>query len=265
MAFARFSTRTLDDAFALPKHGYVFLIGGGGKTTLMFTLAHHLSRAGRTVVTTTSTKILYPAQADTARVIVDDDPARLVSRLRSELPGARHVTIGKTVHAAEGKLCGYAAEELDYLRHAQVADYLLVEADGAAGRSLKAHHDYEPVVSAQADLVIAVIGADCIGQSLSDAAVHRAEHFGKLLNRALGTPVTVEDVTAIFFHPLGYLKAVPPQAEVMVLISKAGAGPQRANAQRLAAALRAADRSQRISRVVIGELAGPKPFLQPAD
>ena len=261
--FAQLPATTLDDAFALPTHSYIFLIGGGGKTTLMFTLAHHLLRAGRTVVSTTSTKILYPRPADAACAIVEDDPVRLVSRLRSELPAARHVVIGKTLNNVDRKLHGYVAEELDYLRQANVADYLIVEADGAAGRSLKAHEDYEPVISSHADLVIAVIGSDCIGRPLGDAHVHRAARFGKLLNRAMGTPVTVEDVAAIFFHPLGYLKAVPPPADVIVLISKAGAGARRANAERLAVALRTADRHQRISRVVIGELPGPSPFLEP--
>jgi probable selenium-dependent hydroxylase accessory protein YqeC len=263
--FAQLSATTLDDAFALPTHYYIFLIGGGGKTTLMFTLAHHLSRAGRTVVSTTSTKMLYPPPADAARVLVEDDPVRAVSRLWSELPAARHVAIGKTLNNVDRKLHGYVADELDYLRQANVADYLIVEADGAAGRSLKAHEDYEPVISPQADLVIAVIGSDCIGRPLGDAHVHRAARFGKLLNRAMGTPVTVEDVAAIFFHPLGYLKAVPPQTDVIVLISKADAGPRWANAERLAVALRTADRRQRISRVVIGELLGPSPFLEPTD
>lgn len=264
MTLMRISATTFDDAFALPNHSYVFLIGGGGKTTLMFTLAHHLSYAGRTVISTTSTKMLYPSPTDAACVIVEDHPVRVVSRLRSEPRGVRHVAIGKALLCGvDRKLCGYAADELDCLRKANVADYLIVEADGAAGRSLKAHAGHEPVVSPHTDLVIAVIGSDCLGRPLDDAQVHRAAHFGNLLNRALGTSVTVEDVAAIFFHPLGYLKAVPPQADVIVLISKAGAGPRRANAERLAVKLRTADRHRRISRIVIGELTGPSPFLEP--
>ncbi len=268
--FAQLPAPTLDDAFALSSHPYIFLIGGGGKTTLMFTLAHHLATAGRTVISTTSTKILHPSPADAGSVgvspadsvIVEADLERAVSRLRSEFPRARHVTLAKAPCDADRKLSGYAVDELDYLRQAQVADYVIVEADGAAGRSIKAHEDYEPVVSRQADLVIAVIGSDCIGCSLDDAHVHRAGRFAQLLNRALGTPVTVDDVAAIVFHPLGYLKAVPPEAELIVLLSKAG-GPRRAVAERLAAALHAADRDKRISRIVIGELSGPSPFLEP--
>lgn len=253
---------TLDDAFALAQHSYIFLIGGGGKTTLMFALAHHLSRTGHTVISTTSTRILYPSPSDAARVIVEADPAHAATRLRSELPAARHIALGKTLCDAQHKLCGYAADELDALREAQVADYILVEADGAAGRSIKAHADHEPVISTQADLVIAVIGTDCIGCPLDDAHVHRAARFAQLLNRPIGSPVTAQDVAAIFFHPLGYLKAVPPAADMIVLLSKAGVAAQRANARKLAITLHAADHDQRIARIVLGELAGPRPFVE---
>jgi probable selenium-dependent hydroxylase accessory protein YqeC len=252
----------LDDAFALSARSYIFLIGGGGKTTLMFTLARHLSNAGRTVLATTSTKILYPATEDAACVIVEEDLARAASRLRSEPAGGRHIAIGKTLNSADHKLNGYSADELDYLRQAKVADCLIVEADGAAGRSLKAHNDYEPLISSHAEMVIAVIGGDCIGCPLTNAHVHRAERFAELLNRPIGATVTEGDIAEIFFHPRGYLKSVPPQAEVRVLISKAGS--HRTNAQRIAVTLHTADRHARISRIVIGELAGPRPFLEPA-
>jgi probable selenium-dependent hydroxylase accessory protein YqeC len=263
VTFARFPARILNDLFGLANHRYVFFIGGGGKSTLMFTLADHLSRSGSTVISTTSTKILHPPESEVPRLMIEEDPTRVVSRLRSELSVAGHVTIGKNLDRAEKKLGGYGPDELDYLRQADIADYVLVEADGAAGRSLKAHHDYEPVVSPQADLVIAVIGVDCIGRPLGDADVHRAERFSELLNRAAGTPITVEDIAAIFFHPFGYLKAVPPEADVIVFIGKLAAVSQRAEAMRLAAALRVADRSERISRIVIGQLVGPEPFLEP--
>jgi len=264
VTIARLPAPTLDAAFGLPSHAYIFLIGGGGKTTLLFALARHEACAGRTVVSTTSTKIGYPAPSDAANVMIEADPARAVARLRAELPAARHVALGKTLYETDRKLGGFAAEELDYLRQARGADCLLVEADGAAGRSLKAYNDYEPVISQHADLVIAVIGSDCLGCPLSDAHVHRAARFSQLLNRPLGTPVTAEDAAAIFFHPLGYLRTVPPEAEVIVLLTKAGDAARRANAGQLAAAIRTADGNQRIARILIGELAGPRAFLEPA-
>ena len=187
---------------------------------------------------------------------------RAASLLRKELSAARHITLGKTQDRISGKLHGYAAEELDGLWREKIADYMIVEADGSAGKSLKAHAAHEPVISGKADLVIAVIGSDCIGCPLDDAHVHRAERFGRLIGKAPGTPLSADDVATIFFHPLGYLKAFPPTADVIVLISKVADDVRRSNAERLAAALKAADCTWRISRIVIGELAGATPFLE---
>ena len=114
--------------------------------------------------------------------------------------------------------------------------------------------DYEPVVSQHADLVIAVIGIDCVGKPLSDEYVHRSRRFGDLLDRAEGAPITTKDITNIFFHPSGYLKSVGPRTKVAIFISKVGSEAEREAAIELAAALRGADSDGRIERIVMGEL-----------
>ncbi len=54
--------------------GVVSLVGGGGKTSLMFGLAHQLIGAGKRVLTTTTTKIFVPTPEQSANVLVDADP-----------------------------------------------------------------------------------------------------------------------------------------------------------------------------------------------
>ncbi len=233
---------------------YIFLIGGGGKTTLMFTLARQLCRKGPTVVTTTSTKILRPSPHDSPAVVVDQDMPQMIARLRKRLHDTAHVTAARAPLDEENKLCGFSANELDQLHDARVADYLLIEADGAAGRSLKAHNEYEPVVSHRADLVIAVIGIDCLGKPLTDEHVHRARRLGELLGREPRTCITADDVAGIFFHPRGYLKEVGPQTEVTVFLSKVESSADRENAELLANTLIDTDGAGRISRIVIGDL-----------
>ncbi|MCP4592185.1 MAG: putative selenium-dependent hydroxylase accessory protein YqeC [bacterium] len=257
---------------------YVFLIGGGGKTTLMFALARSLCRTGNTVVTTTSTRILRPSPEDSPAVVVDQDLARLVPLLRDRLRDAAHVTAARTALADGEKLSGFSADELDRLHEARVADYLLVEADGAAGRSLKAHHEHEPVVSPRADLVIAVIGIDCLAKPMTDEHVHRASRFGGLLGCELGAPITVDDIARILFAPRGYLHTVGPQTEVAVFISKVKSSEDRRNAERLAGALclsptpgrdgapagalQDRDDAGRITRIAVGDLVGSSAFLE---
>ncbi len=237
-----------------PENRYIFLIGGGGKTTLMFTLARLLCRKSKTVITTTSTKILRPAPHDSPAVVVDENISRLISRLHDRLRDNPRVTAACASLNEGNKLTGFSADELDQLHDAQVADYLLVEADGAAGRSLKAHNEHEPVVSRRADLVIAVVGIDCLGKPLSDEHVHRARRFGELLDRESDARITVDDVVGIFFHPRGYLKDVEPQTEVAVFLSKVKTRADRENAELLAKALHNRDGAGRVSWIVKGDL-----------
>ena len=70
---------------------------------------------------------------------------------------------------------------------AEMFDYVLVEADGAAHRPLKAHAPHEPVVPPEANQTICVVGASGFGQPISEAA-HRPERYALLA----GVPETAE-------------------------------------------------------------------------
>jgi probable selenium-dependent hydroxylase accessory protein YqeC len=268
--FAR-SPSQLCDALSLERYRYVYLIGGGGKTSLMFSLARALGLPGRSVLTTTSTRIGYPEPGESDRVIVAPLDAALIENLKRELAVRRHVTVAPALLKEERKLRGFRADELDVLAEAGVADYLLVEADGSAGRSLKAHLDYEPVLSDRADLVIVVIGIDCLGAPMNDLHVHRASLFCERLGRAPESLITADDVAAVVFHREGYLKRVGRGSAVAVFLSKVGTPEAEQKARMVAAALKRLDGENRISAVVGGEVSESKgpldtgsPYSSPA-
>lgn len=242
------------EAFSATEYRYVHLIGGGGKTTLIFALAHALANAGHSVLTTTTTKIFEPEPSESDCVVFEPDAARLVERLHAEFALRRHVTAATRLAADGRKLEGLDIATLDAVVDSHVADHVLVEADGAAGRSLKAHADHEPVVSARADLVIAVIGVDCLGLPMDDEHVHRAALLCKRLERPEGTLVTSEDVAAIVLHPEGYLARVRPGTRVLVFINKAATPRAHEQAGQIAQRLRQSDRAGRINRIVVGDV-----------
>lgn len=246
--------RGLAEAFDLQGRRAIFLIGAGGKTTLLFALARHLVRAGRKVVTTTSTKLFRPGPEESPRVIVEPEADRLAARLPAEFDATRHLTVARAALDAGRKLGGFGADELDRLIAAPTgAEAWVVEADGAAGRSLKAHNDTEPVIARAADLVIAVVGVDCLGRPLDDRFVHRAARFAELTGRPAGAPIRCADVAAILFHPEGYLRAVPARAGVAVFVSKVRSAAERQAAAELARVLVAADADGRLGQVVLGD------------
>ena len=153
--------------------GVTAVIGGGGKTTLLRTLGEEL--AGRhTVLLCTTTKILPFPDLPCARTAAELDQLRRSHRLLcagTDVPGT-------------GKL---AAPETPMALLAERFDYVLVEADGAARRPLKAHAPHEPVIPPEAVQTICVVGASGFGQPISEAA-HRPERYARLA----GVPETAE-------------------------------------------------------------------------
>lgn len=242
------------DAFGARERRYVHLIGGGGKTTLMFALARALAAEGRSVLTTTTTRILYPEPGESDRVVLGADARSLAERLRSEFVERRHVTVLAPDPAGGPKAGGLPVAVLDALVDARVAEHVLVEADGAAGHPLKAHADHEPVISPRADLVIAVVGVQCLGLPMDDAHVHRAALLRARLGRPEGALVTPADVAGIVFHRDGWLARVPESAAVVIFVSQAGTVETLARAQHLAQTLKAGDREGRVAGIVVGDV-----------
>ena len=167
--------------------GVTALIGGGGKTTLMYTLAEELRRRG-TVIVTTSTHIQRPEQYPVLTA-ADDVAAAL----------AEHGAVCVAGETAEGKLC---APPLSFEVLAALADFVLVEADGAKRLPLKAHAPHEPVIPANARQTIYVVGADGFGHPIRQVC-HRPERYAALCGAAEDDVVTPA-LEAAVLHAEGY-------------------------------------------------------------
>lgn len=143
--------------------GVTALIGGGGKTTLLYTLTEELRKKG-TVLLCTSTHIMRPTQYE---VLERAGEAEISAALAAH--GA--VCVGEP--SAEGKL-GPPSLSFDALT--RLADYVLVEADGSKRLPLKAHAPHEPVIPKEAGCVLCVVGARGFDRPIREA-VHRPEQF----------------------------------------------------------------------------------------
>ena len=154
------------------ERGVTALIGGGGKTTLMCTLAEELRRRG-TVVVTTSTHIQRPEQYP---VLLSGGAAAVSAAL------AAHGAVCVAGETAEGKL---TAPALSFETLAQLADFVLVEADGAKRLPLKAHAPHEPVIPPNTRQTIYVVGADGFGRPIRQIC-HRPERYAALCGAEIG-------------------------------------------------------------------------------
>ena len=145
--------------------GVTAIIGSGGKTTLLRTLSGELP--GR-VLLCTSTH--FQGYADLPTVL---DPT--AADLRKAL--AAHPIVCAAGRSPTGKLvdCGLPYETL-----ADLADFVLVEADGSRRRPLKAHARHEPVIPPCTRQVICVVGLSGLHRPVSEV-VHRPELFCPLV------------------------------------------------------------------------------------
>lgn len=205
------------DAFSLAKAKgkYISLVGAGGKSTLMFQLAHELSIKGDKCVVMTSTHIEFPS-IELARSITDNDinPAEA---LRSALKERRPVAIG-TVEVHSGKLC-IPPDNLLSAALAQ-ADWIIVEADGSRRLPLKVPASYEPVILEPSEKIIAVAGLSALGKPLSQVC-HRAILASKILNVSVDALVTPAMMARLLTSEQGQFKGVIDPSRFTIFLNQA--------------------------------------------
>ena len=229
---------SLAAAFNVPK-GITALVGGGGKTTLMLRLARELAKTGARVIVTTTTHIFPPEG------IPQGNPANAQEVARALLLEPL-ICLGKP--AVDGKLI---APDLSMEILSQLADYVLVEADGAKRLPLKAPAEHEPVIPQEARLVVAVAGLDGAVQPIRES-VFRPALYAALCGKSEQDVVTARDIALVLTSPNGQRKNVPPGARFAVLLNKADNEQARETALAIAAELE----QYALERVVIASLGG---------
>ena len=212
----------LAQAFGIGDKEVVSLVGGGGKTTVMFRLAEELAEEGKRVVTTTTTRIFADQIALAPQHIVATDPEQAVRDVRDALREQKHVlVIGPGNPAEPGKAPGVAPELVDWIAGLDEVDVVIDEADGSRMRPLKAPGEHEPVIPSSTTLLVPVAGVDAIGAPLDDEHVHRAALAAALAGVPPGTIVDARILANIIAGAEGGLKNRPPHARVIPLINKA--------------------------------------------
>jgi probable selenium-dependent hydroxylase accessory protein YqeC len=211
----------LNQALGLTGGGVVTLVGAGGKTTLMFALARQLAALEGPVLTTTTTKIEPPSQAQSAHLFEAQHAQALLRHLEGLENVPAHLTVLSPVRQHPEKRTGLSPPDIDALAASRWFRWIIVEGDGAARKPLKAPAEHEPVIPPSCRQVIVVAGLDGLGQPLTEKAVHRAERFAALSGLNLGEAVTAEALAKVVNHPYGGRKGVAPGARLTLLLNKA--------------------------------------------
>ena len=255
---------SLRKALMLGKGGVISLVGAGGKTSLMYKLAHELAMAGESVLTTTTTKIYQPLPEQSTNLIICGSLSRMLDKAREALKTHHHITAAVEKMADHRKLRGFTPEVVQEIWNSHLFRWILVEADGAAGRPLKAPAEHEPVIPACTSQLVGMVGLNGAGQPLTDRWVFRNERFTQLTGLAHGSDITEAAIVAVLLHEKGTFKNAPVGAVRTVFCNQADVPQNFAAGRRIGRALMD-KKLAGLNRVVLGQTLFDPPVLEVYD
>ena len=181
----------------------VCLAGGGGKTSLMFALAHAAADCGMHVLVTTTTHIGIPK---------DHPVVSSLAMLKEAFRDHSIVVAG----FAENNHKLSQPQDFDPALYRQSADLILIEADGAKNLPCKVPNATEPVIPEEADIVIGVMGMDTPGKPLGEICFRKQETMA-FLGTDADHIMTINDMAAILTDPRGTMKGAGGKKYIIVL------------------------------------------------
>lgn len=208
------------------KKNIISFVGGGGKTSLIYELGKELSREGRKVIVTTTTRMFMPEN----NVILTGKREDIIRLLHSE----NMITVGMVDHEekvkvqsnelkAENtsdnmerkkiKIMGLPEEIAENL--IDLADYVLVEADGSRRLPLKMPAEHEPLILKGSNMVVGVCGIDAIGKTIKETC-HRPNLVSEFLEVEAEHIINESDAAKILLSHKGQRKNVNCDYKVIV-------------------------------------------------
>jgi len=249
--------RALSEALGLGTREMISLTGAGGKTSLMFRLAQELSLDGKKVITTTTTKILEPKNDESSHLLISMDEKKIREFINRHFIEYRHLTLaGERLET--GKLKGVSTDLLNNLWNSYEIDAMIIEADGAAGRPVKAPRNTEPVIPSSTTLVVAILGLDGVEKELNDENVFQAERVSRLTGIPVGRRITEEGMAILMVHPEGLFKGAPPSSRRVAFLNKVDIPDGLMKGSRIAQKIFGNCYSG-IDKVILGQLRGDPP------
>ena len=207
---------TPEEAFSLREREVISLIGGGGKTTLMFALGRELSIRRKGILLTTTTKIWDPKPSDEFALFLSTRLARIKEWIKENLDRYRYLLVARD-KLDNGKLQGIPPSWSSELFSIPGVSFMIIEADGAAGRPLKAPREGEPVTPVETTLLIPLVGIDALGKPLHEDYVFRSRIAAEILKEKEGIEIKEAMIGRLL---AAILKNKPGGARVVPFINK---------------------------------------------
>lgn len=203
----------------------VAFAGAGGKSGAIRMIAAELSRDGMKVLVAPTTKMMVSEVEKLGPLVTSKDLEELRASIKDAFSGSDVVVTGSGL-ISKGRVDGIDPDLFGSLM--DLADVVLVEADGSRHRPLKGTADHEPALPDASTLVVAVGNIQALGKPVDEENVHRPQVFSDLTGIALGQSITAR----AFAYALvaGSLGTIPSGVQPAVLITGVEPGRSMADA-----------------------------------
>lgn len=187
------------------KKPFISITGGGGKTTLMIGLAKFLKEKGKTVLITTTTKLISPYLLDYGqdKVFSDESILNYVPNPQ-EVVFYAHISQEDKKDKEDNKWCSPGFDNLAKLY--EIYDVIISEADGSKHLPVKIHTFKDPQIHPLTTFTISVFGMWALNCKTCEVA------FGPSIDSVVDSSY----MTWYFSNPDGILKGTIPYHRAVV-------------------------------------------------
>jgi probable selenium-dependent hydroxylase accessory protein YqeC len=235
------------------RSGVVCFVGAGGKKSTLYRLA--AEHPGRVGVTATVHIPYFPAASGFHEVVEEGD-GLLPAVVEAAREGRRIAFACPSEKRA--RWSGVASATLERIQEAVNFDLLLVKADGARARLIKAPEPGEPQLPPITDTVIAIVSARAIGEALDERIAHRVDRVAQLCGSRAGEKLTPDHVGKILAET-GELAGRDPGVRIVPVINMVDDGPREQLARE--AAIHALRSSTRFDYVALTCMTRPEALV----
>ena len=228
----------LVDRLGLGNRELVAIVGAGGKSTILDRIGREWAASGAAVIVTTTTKM--GADQATEPSVFSSDPRAIIDAVE---PGT---SLFVAAARDEEKVTGLTPDVVTAVHASPNVDAVVVEADGARSRLIKAPASHEPVVPAGSTTVIVVASLAALGRPIDEVA-HRPERLARIVGASPSAELTPRHMVEILTHPDGGLARLEDTTRVVVAL----VAPTDEDAAAAAQVRDALDAHTRIERVAV--------------